>query len=609
MWLLFINRATIFKSKHVRRKKERERTARCGDKRKVRRKTFNIGFFCEGENHRMDEASSQRTKKKTARLFPFCTKSGLFILGLCVLGYVLINVYVNLMSIHKRTDTDSPPADSESRLYNVDLRISKSSSNCNVQNSGRDDLKYPQSLDGAGNHPKNIGKSFTQMHRYYHPRALLSNSTWPSDEDVYNRLFMRNKPGRLNRSGLSVLTAAWGRFLLGMLVDIHNGTIDVMNGVSSFIDASNIYGSDHSRAAKLRAYKNGFMRTTHGREGPLLMVDPSTGTYICGDSHCADDSLVAAIHVLMLREHNRIAHELKESLAHDTTDEMLYQLARAVVIGKIQAITYNEFLPALIGKESMRAPCYNQNANPAVSVEWASSAALLFYSMANEKLMLRRENTGRPIMEASLDDMTSENPKSGLHTTVGVSSLILGAVMQFSEEIDHSFVEQPSPEHVPCSPDSKDRCRTERNIILEKLRESREHRVPDYVTMRWLFYGYPVRMWSDITTDANTAMALDAVYGPKGWTEMDFVVGALAEDHLPGRPAGYSIVTMFSDQFSRIRDGDAYFYLWNKLSMAYREEIHATTIKKLVLRNTNIDPVLLKEKSLFFVSNTLPDKE
>lgn len=538
-----------------------------------------------------------------------CTRGGLFVLVLCVLGYVLINVYVNLMSIHKHTEADAPSMDSGGRLYNVDLRISKGNTNCNVQYSGRDDLKFPQALDGAGNHPKNVGKSFTQMHRYYHPRALTGNGTWPSEEDVYTMLFTRRRPGVLNRSGLSMLTAAWGRFLLGMLVDVRNGTVDVMNGVSSFIDASNVYGSDPSRAAKLRAYKGGLMRVTPGRDGPLLMIDPSTGSYICGDPRCADDSLVAAIHVLMLREHNRLAQELRESAGPETTDEVLYQLARAVVIGKIQAITYNEFLPALIGKESMRTPCYNVNANPVVSVEWASTAALLFYSMTSERLVLRGKNGGHPLLEASLDDMTAEVPKLGLHASVGIAPLLLGAIMQFSEEIDHSFVAHPSPDLVPCSSKPEDYCRSDRNTVMEKLRESREHRVPDYVTMRWLFYGYPVRQWSDITTDANTAMALDAVYGPKGWTEMDFVVGALAEDHLPGRPTGYSVVTMFSDQFSRIRDGDAYFYLWNKMTMAYREEIHTTTVKKLILRNTPIDPALLKEKSLFFVSNTLPDKD
>ncbi|KJH50715.1 animal hem peroxidase [Dictyocaulus viviparus] len=51
-------------------------------------------------------------------------------------------------------------------------------------------------------------------------------------------------------------------------------------------------------------------------------------------------------------QHNRIAEKLKE-LNPTWDDEQLYQEARRIIIAQIQFITVNEYLPLLIGKETM----------------------------------------------------------------------------------------------------------------------------------------------------------------------------------------------------------------------------------------------------------------
>ena len=162
-----------------------------------------------------------------------------------------------------------------------------------------------------------------------------------------------------------------------------------VNSVTSYIDASNVYGSDAVRAAALRTFVDGKLEldadgllplNTDGldNDDPLRLGDK---LYLAGDIRANEQVALTALHTVFVREHNRLADAIHSEYP-GMSDEQIYQLARRIVGAEMQIITYREFLPALLGSGAPDSSDYQYDPELDASITNSFATAIAFAAAA-----------------------------------------------------------------------------------------------------------------------------------------------------------------------------------------------------------------------------------
>jgi len=454
-------------------------------------------------------------------------------------------------------------------------------------------------------------------------RSTPAGATRPSARAVSNALCAQSVP-QPNAAGASDFVWQWGQFvdhdldLTGTLVppevfailvpmgdrqfDPHftgaqtialsrshcqadpRGVRQQMNSITSFLDASMVYGSDLPRARELRTLDGtGRLKTSagdllpfnvHGFPNAPVPDDPTL--FLAGDVRSNEQNGLTALHTLFVREHNYWA-STTGALMPWANDELRYQLARAIVAAEVQAITYKEWLPVLLGPGALpRYRGYDAQVDATVANEFSTACFRVGHTLLNA-VLLRRDANGNPIPAGDLPLRQAFFNPAGI-VAHGIEPLLRGLAMQRAQEVDMRIVDDV------------------RNFLFGapgaggfdlaslNVQRGRDHGLCDYNGMR-VAYGLPARTAiGQITSNQAVAKALTCTYASVD--DIDAWVGALAEDHVAGAMVGPLIRAVLVDQFTRARDGDRFWY--ETLGPGFARFVEAQTLAVIIRRNTPI---------------------
>lgn len=359
-----------------------------------------------------------------------------------------------------------------------------------------------------------------------------------------------------------------------------------LNEITAYIDASNVYGSDEVRATALRTNDGtGRLQVSTGDLLPfntaglpnaaLPGMDPGD-LFLAGDVRANEVVTLAALHTLFVREHNRLADAFHAEFPTASGDE-LYEAARMLVGAELQVITYNEFLPVLLGSELPPYQGYDPTVDAGVTNEFSTAGYRVGHTML-ASVIRRVDAQGLPIPEGPLALRDAFFAPSQLVAT-GLDPVLRGLATQRAQEIDAMVVDDV------------------RNFLFGppgsggfdlpslNIQRGRDHGLPGYNATR-VALGLPAAVtFADITTDPVQAQRLSDAYGTPD--AVDLWVGGLAEDPVPGGMVGELLAEILTSQFLTLRDGDRFWYQ-NSLSPALLAEVEGRTLAMIIRDNTGI---------------------
>jgi hypothetical protein len=338
-----------------------------------------------------------------------------------------------------------------------------------------------------------------------------------------------------------------------------------INTISSFIDASNVYGVTNSRldwlrsgsvdgdpsnnAATLLMSAGNYLPRADARGNPSAappmdlmggLVGTPTKAVEAGDVRANENVALTAIQTLFARENNRIVAALPAGLSAETK----FQIARRVVGAELEYITYNEFLPTL-GVRLAPYRGYSASVDPTLSNEFAV-VGYRAHSMVHGEF----EPTV-PAGTYTADQLNNVFPAEGItveRNADGTVTLVIPLVVAFGnpdlltqigegpilqslgehqykndEQIDNSMrsvlfeVPKPNGKSAPScgSPVIAPSCFTDvSDLGADDLQRGRDHGMPSYNNLRRAYGLPPVRSFTDITGESTDQFPSDPKIDP-----------------------------------------------------------------------------------------------
>ncbi|XP_060703807.1 eosinophil peroxidase-like [Hemiscyllium ocellatum] len=400
-----------------------------------------------------------------------------------------------------------------------------------------------------------------------------------------------------------------------------------MNVLTSFIDVNEVYGSTDCVANKLRNLTNelGLLAVNteysdNGREylpfntissnlcGSMgescFTSENSTPCFIAGDVRVNEQLGILTFHTVFLREHNRLARELKKLNPH-WSGETTYQEARKILGAFQQIINHRDYVPLVIGKEATKkylSPYegYDESIDPGIANVVATAAFRFGHLSIQPKLFRFDESYQEHPQFKSLDLHQAFFTPWRLIKEGGVDPLMRGLLGR--------------PAKLP----------TQDRMLPDELREklfeltahlgmdlgslnmqrSRDHGLPGYNAWRRFCGLSAPRNYSQLfQVLRNTPLVRKLISLYRIPENIDVWLGAISEPFEAGGRVGPLLACLIGQQFKNLRDGDRFW--WENdgvFTGSQRQALQKISMSRIICDNTGIE--LLPRNAFKFHQNS-----
>ncbi|XP_026969682.1 peroxidasin homolog isoform X4 [Sagmatias obliquidens] len=390
-----------------------------------------------------------------------------------------------------------------------------------------------------------------------------------------------------------------------------------INQLTSYIDASNVYGSSEHEARAIRdlASQRGLLRQgIVQRSGkPLLPFAAGPPTecmrdenespipcFLAGDHRANEQLGLTSMHTLWFREHNRVAAELLALNPHWDGDTV-YHEARKVVGAQVQHITYRHWLPKVLGEVGMKMlgeyRGYDPGANAGISNAFATAAFRFGHTLVNPLLQRLDENFQPvahghvPLHKAFFSPFRIVN-EGGIDPLLRGLFGVPGKMRVPSQLLNTELTERLfSMAHTVAL-----------DLAAINIQRGRDHGIPPYHDYRVYCNLSAAHTFEDLKNEIRSPEIrekLQRLYGSP--LNIDLFPALMVEDLVPGSRLGPTLMCLLSTQFKRLRDGDR---LWYEnpgvFTPAQLTQIKQTSLARIVCDNS--DNITRVQRDVFRVA-------
>jgi len=368
-----------------------------------------------------------------------------------------------------------------------------------------------------------------------------------------------------------------------------DGVRQQLNMITAFIDASQVYGSDEARALELRMLDGtGSLKVSEGNLLPYNIhgfpnVPDTSATYFLASDVRANEQVgLSTMHTLFVREHNYWARFAKQQQPWLNDDSIYYQ-ARAFVGAEMQIITYRDFIPRLLGPNALPSyKGYNPKLDPGIENAFSTGAFRVGHTMLSP-VLLRLDKNNQSIGDIALRNAFF-NPT--LISSVGIEVYLRGLAKQAHQTIDGYIVDDVR--NFLFGPPGAGGF----DLASLNMQRGRDHGLPRYNVVRQDFGLAAKSSFADVSSDPVMQAKLASCFATVN--DIDLWMGALSEDHVNGGQVGELIFTILRDQFTRLRDGDRFWYQ-TYLPPKWVKYLEDQTLAMIIRRNTPIGHELQRD--------------